>query len=192
MQIELNFKNDLAMSAEEFFIFCQQNPDLKLEREADGTILLGMPTGTKTGRINAKLIAKLYTWAETTQSGEVFDSSTGFTLPDQSIRSPDVAWVAKTRWESLTEAQKDKFAPICPDFVIELMSETDGLKELKKKMSSYIENGCQLAWLICPSIGEAYIYRNNGEVIMINDFENKKLSGEQVLVGFELDLSLLK
>ncbi len=179
------------MSAEEFFRFCQQNPDLKLEREADGIILLGMPTGTRTGRINAKLITKLGAWAETKQSGEVFDSSTGFTLPDQSIRSPDVAWVAKARWESLTEAQKDKFAPICPDFVIELMSETDGLKELKKKMSSYIENGCRLAWLICPSLEEVYIYRNNGEVVPMKGFENQKLSGEQVLVDFELDLSLL-
>lgn len=188
--IALQFKKEKQFTDDDFFEFCQQNRDLKLEKDENGQIIVGMPTSTKTGNLNAKLTIKVGVWAEKTNSGEVFDSSTGFTLKSGAVRSPDVAWVSKTRWEALSEEEKEKFAPICPDFLIELMSESDSLVEMKKKMLAYIESGCRLAWLIDLKEMQIFVYRANGEIQIIKDFK-AKLSGEDVLQGFELDLNVL-
>jgi Uma2 family endonuclease len=142
---------------DEFYEFCQMNPELKFERDTHGNILLMALTGGKTGRRNTKIISKLDAWAEQSGTGLVFDSSTGFKLPNQAYRSPNAAWVSLATWKKLTEQEKEKYPPICPEFIVELMSESDSLNDAKKKMVEYMENGCELAWLIWPKTEEVYI-----------------------------------
>lgn len=149
------------------------------------------PSGSKTGNIHFKINHAFSTWVmENEGSGYGFDSSAGFKLPDQSILAPDAAFVVKQRWESLTDEQQKKFAPLTPDFIIEVRSESDSLNQLKSKMDDWIRNGCRLAWLIDPIEKKAYIYKPNESVTSIDNF-NTKLNGEAVLPGFELDLSKL-
>jgi Uma2 family endonuclease len=179
------------MSDEEFFDFCQQNPDIKLERDHNKQIYIMAPTGFYTGKFNSGIFGELYVWHKESKTGEVFDSSTGFTLPDGAVFSPDASWISNEKISSLTEEQKNKFAPVCPDFVVELKSPSDRLKTLKSKMLKWIENGTQLAWLIDPESKKVFIYREDGSVAIIQGFTNK-LSGENVLPGFELDLQLLQ
>ena len=175
-------------SPDEFYDFCQDNPDHKFERDSDGHILLMPNTGGKTGVQNSKLNARLFIWNEIDNLGEVFDSSTAFNLPDGSTRSPDVAWVDRQRWEILTNREQEKFPPLCPDFVIELVSATDSLKVAKAKMSDvWLTNGCRLAWLIDPKTQTVHIFRANGEIQILPDF-SKPLSGENVLPGLLLQL----
>lgn len=174
-------------NADDFYFFCQENPDYKFEREADGHILFMPNTGGKTGRLNSKLNLRVGVWNEDTNLGEVFDSSTAFSLPDGSTRSPDVAWISRDRWEALTEQEQVKFTPICPDFVIELLSATDSLNAAKVKMKDvWMANGCRLAWLIDPKTQTTHIFRANGEIQIVGF--NKPLSGEEVLVNFTLVL----
>lgn len=176
------------MTDEEFYYFCQENPDHKFEREPNGRITVMPNTGGKTGRRNSLITARVVIWNELTDLGEVFDSSTAFRLSDGSTRSPDVAWLARERWDSLTERQQEQFPPLCPDFVIELRSASDSLTLAKKKMTDvWIENGCRLVWLIDPSEQTTHIFRANGE-IQIVPF-SKPLSGEDVLPGFELTMA---
>jgi Uma2 family endonuclease len=179
------------MSDDEFFAFCQANPDLKLERRADGTIEFQTMTGGTTGRRNTKLISRLDRWAEEANQEQVFDSSTGFQLPNGAVRSPDAAWVSRARWEALTPAQQAKFPPLCPDFVVELASPSDSLPDLTAKLNEYIANGCRLAWLLDPKNEAARIFRADGSVSVVKSFE-ETLSGEDVLPGFSLALSLLR
>ena len=174
-------------NADDFYLFCQENPDYKFEREADGHILFMPNTGGKTGRLNSELITDVTIWNRQTKSGDVFDSSTAFNLPDGSTRSPDVAWISRSRWEALTEQEQVKFPPICPDFVIELLSATDSLNAAKAKMKNvWLANGCRLAWLIDPKTQTTHIFRANGEIQIIGF--DKPLSGEDVLVNFRLTL----
>ena len=176
------------ISPDEFYDFCQDNPDYKFERDPDGHILLMPNTGGKTGVQNSKLNARLFIWNEIDNLGEIFDSSTAFNLPDGSTRSPDVAWVSRDRWEILTDREQEKFPPLCPDFVIELVSATDSLKTARAKMTDvWIANGCRLAWLIDPKTQTIYIFRANGEIQILPDF-SKPLSGEDVLPGLLLQL----
>lgn len=182
-----------VMNDEEFFAFCQENLALRIERNRFGQILINMPTGSKTGIKNSELNLELGLWNRQNKQGYVFDSSTGFTLPTQpksSVRSPDASWISKTRWEQIPKAQQNKFAPICPDFVIELLSETDDWDETTEKMQEYMDCGCQLAWLIDTENQRVMIYRANGTTTEINNFQHK-LSGESILAHFEFDLSLL-
>ncbi|MBC7890134.1 MAG: Uma2 family endonuclease [Ferruginibacter sp.] len=195
-QIE-NFNADVKgflhdeMSDEEFFDFCQQNPDLKLERDHNKQIYIMAPTGYYTGGLNSDIFGELYIWNKKFKTGKVFDSSTGFTLPDGTVFSPDAAWVSNEKNSLLSEEDKNKFAPVCPNFVIELKSPSDRLKILKGKMLKWIENGTQLAWLIDPENQMVFIYREDGSVAIIRGFTNK-LSGENVLPGFEFDLQILQ
>ena len=184
--ITLNLNSIINLTAEDFYQLCQENPDLKLERNAKGRLIVMPPTGGESGRKNVKLIVQVDLWNEQTQLGEVFDSSTGFTLPNQADRSPDVSWVEKSRWEALTPAEKEKFIPLCPDFVIELLSPSDSLKNTQEKMIEYIENGCRLGWLINRKKQEVEIYRP-GKDVEILQFP-LTLSGESVLPGFVLNL----
>lgn len=167
---------------EYFFALCQANRELRLERDADGNIILMPPTGSETGRYNADLLGELWGWNRKTKLGYVFDSSTGFTLPDSSVRSPDVSWIRNDRWEELPEVKREKFAPICPDFVIEIRSKIDSIQGLKAKMEEYRTNGCQLGWLIDRIDQQVYVYRQNGS-IEIRSEKKTVLSGEAILPG---------
>lgn len=175
---------------EEFKQFCSENRDLRIERDCEGNIHIAPPAFSKMGLLNAKLSGRVYIWNEKTNVGLVFGSSTGFTLPNTAIRSPDASWIANARWEALSEAEKEDFAHICPDFCIELRSKTDRVKRIKAKLEEYIENGCRLGWLVDPVEEQVHIYRQDGSIELIQGFD-KKLSGEDVLPGFEFDLQIL-
>jgi Uma2 family endonuclease len=175
----------------EFYQFCLDNPDWKFERDAKGQIIIMANTGGNTGRLNSEINLELGLWNRSQKLGVVFDSSTAFLLPSTAVRSPDAAWVSNENWNTLPPEQKEKFPPLCPDFVIELMSPHDTFKDMKNKMlEEWIGNGCRLAWLIDPKTENVHIFRANGEIV-IQSFD-KTLSGEDVLLGFELALCLLK
>jgi len=176
----------LDLTDEQFWQLCQNNRDLRFERAATGELMIMPPTGSETGRRNVKLTTQLEIWNSQTNLGVVFDSSTGFKLPNGANRSPDAAWVAKERWEALTAEQQEKFAPICPDFVVELRSPSDNLENLQKKMREYIANGARLGWLLNRQNREVEIYRPNREVEIKRS--PTTLSGEDVLPGFILSL----
>jgi len=180
-----------GMTSEEFFHFCQENETLHFERDEKGNIIVMAPTGSETGSKNSEFTADLVNWNRKNKLGKVYDSSSGFTLIDGSNRSPDAAWVSLQKWNALTEAEKKVFAPICPEFIVELRSETDRLKYLQNKMKMWIKNGAQLAWLIDSIEEKTHIYRKDGSIEIVNGFD-KVLSGENVLQGFEFDLNILK
>ena len=184
--ITLNLNSIIKLTSEQFYQLCEENPDLKLERNANGELIVMPPTGGETGKSNSTANAQIWTWNEQTELGEVFDSSTGFTLPNKADRSPDVSWVGKSRWSALTPEQKDKFIPLCPDFVIELLSPSDSLKKTQEKMQEYMENGCRLGWLINRKKREVEIYRPGQDVEVLQS--PLTLSGENVLPGFVLNL----
>lgn len=185
-QITLDLNPIIKLTEEQFYQLCQENSDLKLERNAKGELIVMPPTGGETGKSNSNVNLQLGVWNEQTQLGEVFDSSTGFTLPNKANRSPDASWVEKSRWEALTPEQREKFIPLCPDFVIEILSPSDSLSKTQEKMQEYIENGCRLGWLIKRKKQEVEIYRPGKEVELLKSPET--LSGEDVLPGFTLNL----
>ncbi|MEG3894315.1 MULTISPECIES: Uma2 family endonuclease [unclassified Microcoleus] len=184
--ITLNLNSIIKLTSQQFYQLCEENPDLKLERSANGELIAMPPTGGETGKRNVKLTTQLDVWNEQTELGEVFDSSTGFTLPNKADRSPDASWVEKYRWDALTPEQREKFIPLCPDFVIELVSPTDSLKKTQEKMQEYIENGCRLGWLINRKKPEVEIYRPGRDVEILPSPQT--ISGEDVLPGFVLNL----
>ncbi|MEG4856775.1 Uma2 family endonuclease [Microcoleus sp. K1-B6] len=184
--ITLNLNSIIKLTSEQFYQLCEENPDLKLERNANGELIVMPPTGGETGKSNSTANAQIWTWNDRTELGEVFDSSTGFTLPNKADRSPDVSWVEKSRWEALTPEQREKFIPLCPDFVIELVSPSDSLKKTQEKMQEYLENGCRLGWLINRKKREVEIYRSGQDVEVLQS--PLTLSGENVLPGFVLNL----
>jgi Uma2 family endonuclease len=180
-----------GMTDQEFFHFCQEYENLKIERDAQGNIIIMPPTGINTSGKNLSISGELYIWNKQAKAGKAFDSNGGFTLPNSAVRSPDVAWISWERYNRLSEKDKEGFAPVCPDFVIELRSRTDQLKEAKQKMEEWIANGCRLAWLIDPVEEKAYVYRPGREPQVIPTFD-ATLSGDDVLASFELDLRILK
>ncbi|HBE18063.1 MAG TPA: hypothetical protein DEG17_12105 [Cyanobacteria bacterium UBA11149] len=177
----------INLTDEQFFEFCQINRDLRIERTATGELLIMSPTDSETGNRNAKLTVQLGNWAERDGTGIGFDSSSGFTLPNGAERSPDAAWIKSKRWNSLTPEQQKKFAPICPDFVVEFRSDSDNLAPLKTKMKEYIENGASLGFLIDRKNRDVYIYRPGVGVECLKN--PATVSGDPVLPGFVLDLS---
>jgi Uma2 family endonuclease len=177
------------VTAEQFEELCAEYTELRLELTSTGELLVMPGTGAQTGRRNANLTRQLDIWAGNDGSGVSFDSSTMFALPNNARRSPDVSWVRREKWDSLSERQKDSFAPICPDFVIELRSGTDRLRTLFNKMSEYISNGASLGWLIDPSTRTVYVYRPDNEVVVLENPE--RVSGEPLLPGFELTTTRL-
>jgi Uma2 family endonuclease len=178
-----------SLSAEQFYHLCRQNPDLKFERNTNGELIIMPPTGGETGRKNAELIGEFILWNRKTQLGIVFDSSTCFRLPLGSDRSPDVSWIKKERWEQLTDKEKSQFPPLCPDFVLELLSPRDNLAMTQEKMQEYLDNGAKLGWLINPQSQQAEIYRPQQSVEILQS--PTTISGENVLANFELNLSWL-
>jgi len=179
----------LDLTQEQFWQLCQENHDFQFERTATGELIIMPPTGGNTGKRNVKLITQLDLWNSQTHLGEVFDSNTGFTLPNGADRSPDASWVSRERWEALTPEQQDKFVPLCPDFVVELMSPSDRLEKTRQKMQEYQENGARLGWLINRKQQQIEIYRLH-QAVEILEHPNQ-ISGEDVLPGFVLDLTLI-
>lgn len=175
------------MSDDEFFDFCLRHEDLRLERSAKGELIIMPPTGGETGRSNFRLNVHFGNWALANGTGEGFDSSTIFKLPNGANRSPDVSWVRRERWEALTPEQRRKFPPLCPDFVIELRSDTDRLSMLQEKMKEYLDNGAQLGWLIDPLQHKVWVYRPNSEPVCLDN--PASVSGEPELPGYVLPLA---
>jgi Uma2 family endonuclease len=184
--LELRFPSSVVISDDDFFEFCQVNRDLRIERTAEGEIIVMPPTGGETGAQNAEITMQLGSWSELDGSGHAFGSSTGFMLPNGAERSPDAAWIRRSRLAALTRKQKQKFLPLCPDFVIELRSPTDTVALLRNKLQEYMENGARLGWLLDPPSRRAHIYRAGMKAEIIE--EPTELSGESVLPGFTLDL----
>jgi Uma2 family endonuclease len=178
---------NLQVTPEQFEELALANSELRLERDADGVLIASPPTGWETGARNFSLTGQLYHWyIENIELGEAFASSSGFILPNGANRSPDVSWVSSTRWNALTAAEKGTFPRICPDFVVELRSDSDNLAPLQAKMREYLENGALLGWLIDPKKCRVEIYRAGQDVeILENPLE---LSGEGVLPGFVMKL----
>ena len=174
------------LTEEQFFQICNLNKELKFERDKNQNICIMSPTGALTGNYHISITGRLWIWNENKKSGYIFDSSAGFTLPDNSVFAPDVAWISKNRWDIVPQEDKERFAHICPDFVIEVRSKTDSLKQQKQKMQEWLNNGCRLAWLIDFENKTSYIYKPKSDVIQ-QSFD-QVLRGEDVLHGFELNL----
>ena len=187
MNLTLNIPAAVKLTDEQFYQLSLANRDLRLERTASGEVIVMPPTGGGTGKRNSDLNIQLGLWNRETKLGFVFDSSTGFKLPNGATRSPDAAWVKRDRWDSLTLEQQEQFPPLCPDFVVELQSPSDALADARLKMQEYLENGVQLGWLIAPKIRQVEIYRPNRELEIVQS--PAILSGEEVLTGFVLDLT---
>jgi Uma2 family endonuclease len=185
--MELKFHPAISINDDQLFDFCQLNRDFRIERKANGEIVIMSPTGSETDQRNFDLIGQLGIWTKQDGTGVGFGSSGGFTLPSGAVRSPDAAWIKKTDWEAIPLEKRQKFAPICPEFVIELRSASDNLKVLKSKMEEYIENGTLLGWLIDRVQRKVYVYRSN---VAMEELENPStLSGGDILPGFILDLN---
>jgi Uma2 family endonuclease len=184
-----------TITDDQFWELSRTNPELRLERTASGELIVMPPTGSEGGSHNAEVTTDIVIWNRKTQLGKVFDSSTGFKLPNGATRAPDTAWIANERWNALTPAQRKRFAPICPDFVLELASESDDVETLRQKMQEYIENGCRLGWLIIPAAQQAEIYRGDSSAPRVRPVEvlqsPASLSGEDVLPGFILNLAAI-
>ena len=182
----LQMPNTLDINAESFFDFCQLNSHLRIERNAEGKLIIMSPAGSETDNRNFKLIQQLANWTDRDGSGIGFDSSAGFILPNGATRSPDASWIKLSKWNLLSDEQKTKFAPICPDFIVELRSPSDRLEVLQDKMEEYRDNGASLGWLIdCPN-QQVYVYTLNSVECLDNP---QTVSGEPLLSGFVLDLA---
>jgi len=184
--LTLNLNPIIKLTDEQFFQLCQENENIRLERTAKGELIIMSPAGGEASNRNAGLTAQTWIWNEQNKLGKVFDSSTGFKLPNGANRAPDASWVILERWNALTSEQKKKFPPICPDFVVELMSPSDSLKETQDKMKEYRDNGARLGWLLNRKSRQVEIYRPGAEVEVLDS--PATLSGEDVLPGFVLSL----
>ncbi|WP_263383377.1 Uma2 family endonuclease [Granulicella arctica] len=185
--LPLRLKPETPMSDEQLMTFCAANEILRVERDANGEVIVMTPTGAASGGRNMDISTDLNIWARLNGTGKAFDSSTGFTLPDGSMRSADVAWLLLSRWSALSKEQQRGFAPLCPDFVIELRSSTDSLADLRTKMKLWIANGVQLAWLIDPDHQAVTIYRPNHEPELLH--HPTSVQGDGVMTGFELPMA---
>jgi Uma2 family endonuclease len=181
----LNLRRFVSTS-DEFYELCRQNPDLNLERTASGEVIILSPVGGETGARNLSIGAQLYNWNDEHQLGIAFDSSAGFNLPNGADRSPDASWITAARWAQLSTEAKSKFAPLCPDFVIESRSSSDSMKKLRKKMQEYIDNDARLGWLIDPQSRTVEIYEPGEEAEIL--YDPAYVAGDPVLPGFVLNL----
>ncbi len=187
--LTVNLKPVLELTDEQFFQICQANRDLRFERTASGELIIMPPTGGETGNRNGRLNQQLFNWSDADGTGIAFDSSTGFKLPNGADRSPDASWVKLERWNTLNQEQQTKFIPLCPDFVVELLSPSDSLKVAQEKMREYQDNGVRLGWLINRKSRQVEIYRQGQEVEVLDS--PATLSGEDVLKGFVLNLGII-
>ncbi len=185
----IDFSSVCQMSDEQFYQLCRKNPEIKFERNATGELMIMSPTGGETGNRNIEIAGDFVFWNRQNKLGKLFDSSTCFKLPNGANRSPDIAWIKQSRWDELTPEEKEKFPPIAPDFVLELMSPSDSLKATQAKMQEYMENKVKLAWLIDRKNFYVEIYRLEKSVEAFNSATT--LFGEDVLPGFILDLKIV-
>ncbi len=176
----------VKLTEKQFFAVCHLNSDLRLERTREGDIVVMPPAGGETSTRNGELTWSLFNWAKSDGTGLGFDSSGGFTLPNRAVRSPDAAWVKGSRWEALRPEDRRRFAPICPDFVVELRSPSDRLQDVQAKMLEYLDNGAQLGWLIDPLEQKVHVYRPQAPVELLDN--PTTVSGDPLLPGFILDL----
>ncbi len=185
--LTLNLNPIIKLTDEQFFQLSQENENIRLERTAKGELIIMAPAGGETGSSNAGLTAQLWIWNQQNKLGKVFDSSTGFKLPNGADRSPDASWIKLERWNALTAEQQRKFPPICPDFVVELLSPSDSLPETQAKMREYRDNGAILGWLINRRSQQVEIYRPDQKVEILD--RPHQVSGNPVLHSFVLDLA---
>jgi Uma2 family endonuclease len=181
----VNFSS-LRLTVTQFEQLCRDNRDLRLELTSKGELIVMPPTGSKTGQQNFSLTSQFGSWVREDGTGVALDSSTGFTLPDGAIVYPDASWIRRGRWDALTEEEQDGFAPLCPDFVVELRSHSDSLSRLQNRMQEYLENGAKLACLIDPLKRRVSIYRPGNDPVVLEDPET--VSGEPLLRRFVLNL----
>ena len=184
--LTLRMNPAIKLTDDQFFELCQINRDLRLERTSKGDIIIMAPAGGETSTRNSSITGQLYYWTKRDGTGIAFDSSAGFKLPNGAERSPDAAWVSHKRLAQLTPAQKKKFIPLCPDFVVELLSPTDSLIVTQAKLVEYMENGARLGWLIHADARKIYVYRPDNPVEELNDVT--EISADPELSGFVLDL----
>ncbi len=175
----------LRVTHQQFFQLCKDNPELRLELTAQGELIAMSPTGSKTGLRNTVIIRQLAEWAKRDGNGVTFDSSAGFTLPNGAQRSPDASWLRKARWQALSPEEQESFAPLCPDFVVELRSPSDAVEVVQSKMSEYLDNGAELGWLFDPQTKRVYVYRPGTEVECLEN--PAKVEGDSPVEGFTLD-----
>jgi Uma2 family endonuclease len=187
MVYTINLQPTLELTDVQFDQIYQNNRDLKFERTARGSLVIMSLTGGETGERNAEINGQLWLWNRQSKLGHLYDSSTGFRLPNEAIRSPDAAWVSQSRWEALTPEQRKKRVPLCPDFVVELKSSTDDVEDLRLKMAEYIENGLQLGWLIDPDEKMVEVYRSGCAIEVLT--KPVELSADEIMPGFVLDLT---
>ena len=180
----------LDMTGEQFLQFCSDNGDLRMELTAEKELIIMPPAGGTTSGRNSELNVDLGLWSRQDGTGKTFDSSVGFTLPNGAVLSPDASWILLSRWDTLTEAEQDKFPPICPDFVIELRSPSDRLPDVQRKMAEYLDNGVRLGWLIDPRNNRVHVYRPGQPVEVLE--QPATVSGDPVLPGFALDMSVIR
>ncbi len=185
----IDLSSVIQLTREEFIKICAANPEMKLERTAKGELIVMSPTGGETGSFNSDLNGELYVWNCATKQGKTFDSSTGFSLPKGSDRSPDASWISLAKWESLSLSQRKGFLPLCPEFLIELLSSSDSWKQGQAKMEEYMDNGCLLGWLIDPKHKRVAIYRQGQSVEILDN--PKILSGEDILPNFVLEIGAM-
>jgi len=184
--LSLNLQSVVDLTDDQFYQLCQNNNNLRFERTSTGELIIMPPVGGETSNRNGKFTQQLFNWTDSDGTGIAFDSSGGFKLPNGSDRSPDAAWVTLERWNTLTPEQKTRFAPLCPDFVVELLSPSDSLKDTQEKMKEYRDNEARLGWLINRRSRQVEIYRLGQDVEVIKS--PATLSGEMILPGFILNL----
>lgn len=190
MKFTIKLIDTLRFSDEEFFLLCCINRKLRLEKDKFGNIIILPLDDLNSSALQGKVLAALSIWNKTAKAGKILDSNGGVTLPDGSVRAADVAFISNEKLNKLSEEELEKFGKVCPDFVIELRSKSDSMKELQEKMDIWVTNGVPLAWLINPKNQEVHIYKMNQPTEIVKGFD-KVISGEPVLKGFELDLKLL-
>ncbi len=178
---------DLKLTDEQFWNLCQNNPELQFERTATGELIIMPPTGGATSDRNSEINFQLRAWNRTTRLGKVFDSAGGFKLPNGADRSPDASWLKIDRWNALTPEEREKFLPLCPDFVVELRSPSDRLSQVQTKMREYMDNGAKLGWLVDPQRKIVEVYGDDRSVEILEN--PTQVSGDPVLPGFVLDFS---
>jgi Uma2 family endonuclease len=176
----------INLTDDQLYELCQLNRDWRIEYTAQGELIIMPPTGAETSNRNAELTFQVQAWTRQDQAGVAFDSSTGFKLPNGATRSPDAAWVRRSRLTGLTREQKQKFLPLCPDLVIELRSPTDNLRAVLDKVQEYLDNGAQLGWLIDPLTRRVHVYLPQRPPEILE--APSTVSADPLLPGFVLDL----
>jgi Uma2 family endonuclease len=189
MTFTLDFSSILNIDDEQFEKICHNNPDVQFERTAQGELIIMPPVGAESGNRELDIMGQLWDWNRRTKLGKTFSSSTCFKLPNGALKSPDAAWIELSRWNQLSAEAKKKFAPICPDFVVELRSESDSIKTLQAKMQEYIDNGAKLGWLIDPQSQEVTIYQLNQSPKILS--KPNVLDGGELMPEFVCELDFL-